>query len=150
MYHTIVRRIACASFESLSKGDYEALLSQCSSNVEHRFAGNHALGGTRHSVQAMRRWFQRLFVLFPGLNFEIKEILVRGWPWNTRVAVEWIDRATTSDGVPYINEGVHLLHIRWGRLTKLHAYLDTQKVEEVCKRLAQQGIAEASASPIED
>src|SRR5579885_2716417 len=95
MYHAFVRRVVGSAFESLSDGDYETLLSRCAANVEHRFPGKHALGGARHSVQAMRRWFQRLFMLFPGLNFEIKQILVRGWPWDTGVAVEWVDRATT-------------------------------------------------------
>jgi ketosteroid isomerase-like protein len=79
----------------------------------------------------MRRWFERLFLLFPGLNFEIKDILVKGWPWNTVVVVEWIDRATTKDGQPYVNEGVHIIRFCLGRLVELHAYLDSQKVEVV-------------------
>jgi len=50
--------------------------------------------------------------------------------------------------LPYENEGTHVLRFSWGRLVGLHAYLDTQKVEEVCERLAKEGIEEASAPPI--
>ena len=152
MYHFFVRRMARWAFERLNSGDYEAFLKgfTLAPDFTHTFAGNHALGGIRHSEEGMRRWFERLFRLFPGLNFEIKDILVQGWPWNTVVAVEWIDRAKPKDGQPYVNEGVHVLRLRQGRLVEVHAYLDSQKVEAVCQRLAQQGVSEAVAPPIED
>ncbi len=120
----------------------------CAPDVEHTFSGEHALGGTRHSREALGRWFERLYRLFPGLDFEVKRVLVRGWPWRTVAMIEWVDRARPADGLPYMNEGTHVLRFSWGRLVSLHAYLDTQKVEEVCERLAKEGIEEASAPPI--
>ena len=75
-------------------------------------------------------------------------MLVRGWPWRTVAIVEWVDRARPADGVPYVNEGTHVLRLSWGRVVGIHAYLDTQKVEEVCERLAEAGIEEAAAPPI--
>jgi ketosteroid isomerase-like protein len=66
------------------------------------------------------------------------------------VAIEWIDRATPPDGVPYVNEGTHVMILRWGRLTYLHAYLDNQRVAEVCDRLGKASMKEAVAPPIEE
>ncbi len=150
MYHFMVRRIVRRTFGCLNRGDYEAVLKGISPSVTHTFSGTHALGGTRHSIEAMRLWFQRLYRLSPGLGFEIKNIATSGFPWNTTVAVEWVDRATPADGFAYVNEGVHIIKMRWGKVIYLHAYLDTQRVEALCKRLAAYGMEEAMAPPIED
>ncbi len=80
----------------------------------HVFPGDHALGGVRRTPEGMRRWFERLYAIFPELGFEVKHVLVRGWPWDTQVAVEWVDRATPPDGVPYVNEGAHVMRLRRG------------------------------------
>jgi len=148
MYKTIVRRKARGVFEALSRGDWRDTLGDISPNVHHVFPGDNALGGERHSREAMSRWFERLFTVFPELEFEVREIAVRGWPWNTIVAIEWVDRARPSDGVAYENEGAHVMRLRWGKATYIHAYLDTEKVTETCRRLAQGGMTEAAAPPI--
>ncbi len=150
MYHAIVKRLTIQSFKHLNRGNYEAVLKNISPSITHTFSGNHALGGTPHSVEGMRKWFKRLFLLSPGLNFEIKNIAVSGLPWNTIVAVEWVDRATPADGSNYINEGVHIIKMRWGKVVYLHAYLDAQLTQALCQRLAAKGIKEAQAAPIED
>ncbi len=98
-YHLIVRKVIRRSFNSLSRGDYESVLKGISPSIVHTFSGTHALGGTRHSVEGVRQWFQRLYRLFPELNFEIKNIVVNGFPWNTIVAVEWVDTAKPADGI---------------------------------------------------
>ncbi len=148
VYRYAIERIVRSAFSSLSAGDYQTLLSACASDVEHTFSGEHALGGTRHGREGLESWFERLFRLFPGLDFEVKTVLVRGWPWRTVAMVEWVDRARPADGSPYVNEGTHVLRLSWGRLVGLHAYLDTQKVEEALERLAEEGIEEAAAPPI--
>jgi ketosteroid isomerase-like protein len=66
------------------------------------------------------------------------------------VAVEWVDRAIPPDGVGYVNEGTHVMKLQRGKITYIHAYLDTQKVAEMCDRLAEHGMAEAAAPPIEE
>ena len=147
-YRYLIERVVRFSFERLSAGDHETLLKACAPDVEHVFPGEHALGGTRNSREALGRWFERLYKLFPGLDFEVKRVLVRGWPWATVAMVEWVDRAQPADGLPYENKGTHVLRFSWGRVVGIRAYLDTQKVEEVCKRLAEGGIGEASAPPI--
>lgn len=150
MYSFIVRQKVRNTFECLNRGDYETVLKGISPSITHTFSGTHALGGTRHSITAMRLWFQRLYRLSPGLNFEIKNIAVSGFPWDTTIAVEWVDTATPADGSSYVNEGVHVIKMTWGKVVYLHAYLDTQETEVLCKRLVAYGLAEAGAPPIED
>lgn len=112
MYQLIFQRMARQVFEQLNQGNYAPLLNNLAPNFTHTFSGTHALGGTRHTVEGMQRWCDRLFLLSPKLQFEIKDILVKGFPWNTLVAVEWIDRAKPMDGQPYLNEGVHVIRLQ--------------------------------------
>lgn len=150
MYHTIVKKLAIQSFENLNRGDYEKVLKNISPSFTHTFSGNHVLGGTRHSVEAMRKWFERLYRLSPGLSFEIKNVAVSGLLWNTTIAVEWVDRAIPADGSAYVNEGVHNIKMKWGKVVYLYAYPDTQLTSLLCMQLAQFGMDEAIAPPIED
>jgi ketosteroid isomerase-like protein len=150
MYKTIARRKARGTFDNLSAGDWRAALGDVAPDVHHVFPGDNALGGERHSREAMERWFERVFVLFSGLHFEVKQIAVKGWPWDMWVAVEWIDRAEPRDGVPYENEGAHWIRLQRGKATYIHAYLDAEKVTATCERLAAAGLEEAAAPPITD
>jgi len=150
MYKTIVKHKVRGVFEALSRGDVESAMADVAPDVHHIFEGDNAIGGERHSREAMERWFERVYLIFPELDFEIHDISVRGWPWDTRVAVEWSDAAKPRDGEPYVNDGAHWIRMRWGKATYIHAYLDTQKVTEACDRLAAGGLAEAAAPPITD
>jgi ketosteroid isomerase-like protein len=149
MYKAIARRKAQATFDALSRGDWESALKDVAPEVHHVFPGANAIGGERHSKEAMERWFERLYRLIPDLHFDVRRISVKGWPWDMVVAVEWSDRGHASDGVAYENEGAHWIRLRRGKATYIHAYLDTEKVTAICDRLAQAGVAEASAAPIE-
>jgi hypothetical protein len=44
----------------MKRHDYEAIVAQLASEFEVTFVGD-TRGGTRHSKDAMRRWFERLF-----------------------------------------------------------------------------------------
>jgi ketosteroid isomerase-like protein len=149
IYRAIVARQVRRTFELVGRGEYEAALSGVADDVTHTFEGDHPLGGTRHSREGMRRWFERVYELFPGLQFEIHEVVVKGWPWNTVAVVQWTDTAQPRDGSPYVNDGVHVLRIRWAKVVEIHAYLDTQKIRDACERMAAAGIPEADAAPIE-
>lgn len=107
------------------------------------------MGGERHSRDAVRRWFERLFRLF-DLRFDVRRVLVAGPPWDLLVGVEWIAHVTPKAGEPYVNEGAHIIRIRRGRIVYFHAYEDSQKVADACRRMADAGIEEAAATPIVD
>ena len=118
--------------------------------VEHAFGGSHALGGTRHSTAAVRLWFERVYRLLPDLRFTIKRIAVSGWPWNTTATAEWRSTATSATGEPYVNDGVHVVRLRLGKIVSMHVYLDTEVLGHTLRVMADKGIAEAAAPPIED
>ena len=150
MYHALVRRKIERIFSELSLGKYDFALAGVAPYLEHSFAGDHPLGGVRHTAAALRLWFERLYRLFPMLRFSVKHMAVSGWPWDTTVVVEWHDKATLATGAPYDNDGVHVVRLRWGRLVSLHAYLDTAVVAEACRGMANDGVEEARAPFLED
>jgi ketosteroid isomerase-like protein len=151
VYHAFVRRRIRNVFTGeLSRGHYPVVVSRTSPGVVHSFPGEGALGGTRHSRDALRYWFERLFRLFPVLRFEVDDISVAGWPWRTIVTVRWRDWGSAADGQPYANAGCEVFEIRWGRATKIDQYLDTKAIHDSLTRMAAAGIEEAAAAPILD
>lgn len=96
------------------------------------------------------RWFDRLGRLYPGHRFVVHRVNSNGWPWSTWVSVEWTAHLTPQAGPSYTNDGAHWIHIRWGKATSFHAYLDTQLIERSCRAMAAAGVEEAAAAPIED
>jgi ketosteroid isomerase-like protein len=148
MYQMIVKNRIASTFAHLDKGNYEYALSGVGTIIEHHFAGSHCLGGQRTSVAALRLWFQRLYRLFPSLQFETHSMAVSGYPWDTTVVAEWTDRATPIDRKHYVNSGVHVIRLRWGKVVSIHAYLDTQILIDTLNRMAINGIEEAKAPPI--
>lgn len=151
MYHAIIRRRVLRTFAMLNEGKYEDTLAGMADQFEHRFAGNSAIGGTRHSMPAFRLWFERLMRLTQGkLDIRVQHIAVAGWPWDTTVVAEWTDTATLADGQRYANHGNHVIRLRWFKAVSLHAMLDTVVWDAACARMVANGIDEAGAPPIED
>lgn len=150
IYRAIVKRKARGVFAALSRGDWQATTVDLADDVHHVFAGEGALGGERHSREAMERWFERLYRLIPEIDFEVHDVAVRGCPWDTAVAIEWTDRGRAADGSPYENDGAHWIRLRWGKGVEVHGYLDTVRLDAVLERLAAAGFEEASAPPIGD
>jgi len=150
MYKRIAEARVRRLFATLATKDVDALLADVAEDVHHVFPGSHPLGGQRHSRAAMRRWFERLYVLFPEIEFEVRRVSVKGPPWDMAVGVQWSDRGLAADGEPYENLGAHWIRLRWGKATEIQAYLDTEIVSRACERMAAAGIPEATASQITD
>jgi ketosteroid isomerase-like protein len=150
MYRALVRRRVVSNFARLSAGDYKAVVAQLAPDVHHVFAGDSALGGERHSRQAVERWFERLFRLCPQMQFEVGRVISSGPPWDIWGAAEWIGHVTPAAGEPYVNTGTHVFRIRNGRVAYFHAYEDSQKVARACEQMAALGVEEAAAAPIID
>jgi ketosteroid isomerase-like protein len=144
MYHRIVKRQVRRGFQALSAGKYSVVLRQFAPRVHFSFAGEHALSGERHSVEAVREWFQRLYRYFPGLQFEIHDVLVSGWPSNTVVATRFSVRAILPDGRAYRNAGMQYARLRWGRIVEDHIYEDTQTLARELENLARHGFPDAA------
>lgn len=151
MYHAIVRSRIRLLFEAVSRGDARPVLDAFATQFEHRFLGeDHALGGSRTSLAATRAWYQRLYRLLPDIGFTLDRIAVGGPPWNTVVVVDWTETNSGTDGVRTWNRGVHIVHLRWGRATRLIICPDTTGLVATLDRLFAAGLAEAHAPPITD
>lgn len=148
MYHAIVKRIARKNFERVNRRDFTALLKDCVPNIHHRFAGNHALGGERHDREALGRWLGRLERLGPDMKLTVRDVWVKGWPWDTTVIVRWTNTDALPDGSRYSNHGVHIVKMRWGKIVDIDANEDSQAVADALKMRAAFGMDEAAAPPI--
>ena len=150
IYKSIVSKKVRATFLAVQNHDYDQVLAGISdSNLTHHFAGNNALGGTRHDKQALERWFKRVGLVLPDLEFEIKDVLVKGPPWNTTVVARWVATTTLLNGDDYVNPGCHVIGIKWGKAYSFDVYEDTQVVTAGLLKQSQSGIAEATAPMIE-
>jgi ketosteroid isomerase-like protein len=151
MYHAIVESRVRALFDAVSRGDAEPVLRAFAPRFEHSFLGEgHALSGSRHTLAATRRWYERLYRLLPDIRFEVLRVLVSGGPWNTLILAEWNETNSGTDGVRTSNRGLHVLHLRWGRATLLAICPDAVGLTATLDRLAISGNAEAHATPIVD
>ena len=149
MFRAIVAHRVRGAWSHLGQRDYDYVLDQFAPRFTHSFAGDHALGGVRHTRDAQRAWFERLFRLLANVEFTLDDVLVRGWPWRTRVVTLVRVRGTVA-GEPYENEFVQTLDLRWGRIERIHNLEDTQKLAAALERLAAAGDDEALAAPITD
>ena len=150
MYHAIVRKRIRDLFDAVSRGDAEPVVRAFAGGFEHSFLGDTALGGSRRTLAATRRWYERLYRLLPDIQFELRRIWISGGPWNTLVLVEWDETNSGTDGVRTTNRGVHVMHLKWGRATRLVICPDTVGLKATLDRLALAGNTEARAAPITD
>jgi ketosteroid isomerase-like protein len=150
MYHAIVRARVNGLFRAANQGNWQAIIDGLANHFSYRFVGDTPLGGTRTTRTAMASWFERLYRLFPEAKFVPQVILVDGMPWNTRIMtyVKFQGTQPTSDGsmVPYENEFMQLLTLKWGRITSVLTLEDTQRFERLLPGLHAAGIA----APIRD
>ena len=150
MYHAIVRRRIRQLFDAINRGEVQPVLDGFTPNAEHIFIGDHALSRRRDTPASIRDWYGRLQALLPDLRFTLHRIDVAGGPWSTIAIVEWTETNTGTDGVRTQASGVHVVHLRWGRVTRLVILTDTAKLEATLRRIAAKGTAEALAAPIAD
>lgn len=148
MYRAIVAAKVRRAWQSMAAHDHAPVLAQFAPRFTYVFVGDHALGGVRTDRAAQDAWFQRLFRLFPEIEFRLRDVLVAGWPWRTR-AVALIDVHVPIDG-GYDNQVAQTIEIRWGRITSITTLEDTQKLERALNWLGANGVPEALADPITD
>lgn len=150
IYRFVVEKKLRRAFEALNRGDHAPILASFAPAVEHVFFGDHALGGVRHAMTSIEPWYARLKKVLPDLQFDIESIVVRGMPWNTVALVEWRDRFSLRDGTRGGNQGVHALRLKWGKVSSLRVYCDTQVLANVLRQQHSQGIPDAGMAPISD
>lgn len=148
VYGAICKRLTLKMFALVNAKDYDTVLGSCRSDVTHQFGGHHALGGKRYGAEALRRWFDRLGRLVPSLQLHVQEMWVKGPPWDTVVIARWIGDGEFPDGAPYENHGVHIIHLRWGKVASLDANEDSEVVVKLMNALVATGVEEAGKPPL--
>lgn len=150
MYKHIVRARVRATFDRINAGDYTAMVDGLAPDFEYHFHGDHALGGRRTTRAAMIRWWERTLRLLPGARFDVREVLVNGGPWHTRVATRCHVFGDLPDGSRYENTVFQFLTLKWGKVTSVETVEDLQVLERALQAVADSGIQEAAAGPIGD
>lgn len=149
MYSYIVEQEIRKTFDHVNNHRWDEAVKAVAPRIHHRVSGNHALGGERHDKAALRRWFERLGRVLPTLQIKVNNVWVKGWPWNTTVFVEWDGTATLLDGDgSYVNRGLHVFTLRWGRVHALEEFQDSQEAARGLAAQAAAGLKEAAAQPI--
>jgi len=148
VYSTIVRSKVRSTFDQINSGDYRAMVDGLGTPFEYVFHGEHALGGRRVSKEAMNRWWERTFRLLPGARFDVREVLVNGGPWNTRIAVRSQVSGPLPNGERYENTVYQFMTLKWGKVVSVETMEDLQVLERALRTVADAGNEEALAAPI--
>ncbi len=149
-YHYIIKGFVRKNFKFITEHRYDEVLKGVSNKqLEHTFAGDNCLGGTRRDKGSLKRWFERVGTVLPDIQFEITDIQVKGTPAKTLVIARWTATCNLLNGDPYVNKGVHFITLKWGNAVKFHVYEDTQTVSHGLELQFQAGIIEAKAPKIE-
>ena len=149
-YHYIIKGVVKQNFKMVQEHRYDAVLKGISNvKLEHTFAGDNSLGGTRRDKESLRRWFERVGTVLPDLIFEVTDIEVKGTPAKTLIMARWTASCVLLNGQPYINRGVHFITLKWGKAVKFDVYEDTQTVTLGLDIQFHEGIKEAKAQKIE-
>lgn len=148
IYSSIVKMKIRQTFDHVNNHRWDKATEALAPRVHHRVSGDHALGGERHDKDSARRWFERLGRVLPTLRITVNKVTVKGWPWNTQVFAEWDGNATLNNGAPYINRGLHVFTLRWGKVYALEEFQDSQAAANGLATQAATGLKEASAEPI--
>jgi ketosteroid isomerase-like protein len=155
MYRSIVRWRVQKLFAEANRGNFQAIIDALAPTFVYRFIGDTPLGGTRTTKAAMRAWFERIYRLVPDAQLVPQTVLVEGMPWNTQVMTYVKFRGTLpadggTPGMPYENEVMQLMQLRWGRIVSVLTLEDTLRFAAILPALAAAGITDANAAPITD
>lgn len=127
MYGWLVRSMIRDVIRRREEGDIGPLLSKCADDVHFVFPGDSSWAGEFNGKREIEPWLRRFAEV--GLRFELQDVDVNGWPWNTTVFLRFTDHATDPDGnVVYENRGVIVGKIAWGKIRSYEVFEDTQKV----------------------
>jgi ketosteroid isomerase-like protein len=127
MYATAVRWMIRRNVQKVNNGDIGPMLCGYADDAVLVFPGEHSWGGEYRGKERIRQFLQRC--VDSNIKFNIEEIAVDGWPWNTTICVRLSDEAKAPDGrVVYTNRAMIYGKIKWGKITFQEDYEDTQRV----------------------
>jgi ketosteroid isomerase-like protein len=141
---TLTRRLPLVKFRRdvavLNRGDYRPLLSTYAPDAVLVFAeGDHRWAGVHRGRDAIGRFLQEF--VRAGLQGEIRDLFIQGWPWRMTIVARFDDFADGADGERlYENRTVLVVHTRWGRIVHQEdVYEDTGRIGLFEQRLRDLG-----------
>ena len=148
MYNALIRYNIRKAFQLINNHQYAEVAKGLALNIQHTFSGDHALGGTRHDLTAVKEWFERVGRVLPDLKLTVTHIVVKGWPNNTLAIARWTAAAQLENGDQYSNHGVHFVRAKWGKIVEMTVYEDSQAVANALEKQYVSGLKEAGAEQI--
>ncbi len=148
MYNAFIKYNIRKAFQLINDHKYVEVAEGLALNIQHTFSGNHALGGSRHDLATVKEWFERVGRLLPDLKLTVTNVVVKGWPNNTLAIAQWTAAATLQNGDTYTNHGVHVVRAKWGKITEMTVYEDSQAVANALEKQYSSGLKEAKAGQI--
>jgi len=148
LYSYIVKKKIRQTFDHVNNHQWEEAMADVAPNIHHRVSGDHALAGERHDKASLLQWFERLGKVQPKLQIKVDNIWVNGWPGNTTVFVQWVGTSTLLNGDAYMNRGLHVFTLRWGKVYSLEEYQDSQAAANALLAQSKAEIKEAAAEKI--
>ena len=134
MYRRIVAARTRSVWRRINARDVEAPWRMAADDLRFTFVGATPLGASFVGRDRFRDWLGAVFDRFPDITFDVRDVVVAGWPWRTRVAVRLAIAATLVDGTRYENEAVQWVTLRWGRMIDDWVIEDTLALEDACRR----------------
>jgi ketosteroid isomerase-like protein len=150
MYHYFVERKLRSVFAAMSRGDAWPMIDALADDFVYRFEGDSPIGGVRSSRHSMQLWWERMYRLFPGFSFVVRDVVMAGGPWDTRIHTHLEFLMPLPDGQTYRNVVMQVMRMRWGKVTEVHTLEDTQRCMRLLAWQASLGKGEALAPPITD
>jgi ketosteroid isomerase-like protein len=148
IYSYIVKQKIKQTFDDVNNHRWDEAVKAVAPDVQHRVSGTHALGGERHDKAALHRWFERLGRVQPNLHIKVNNIWVVGLTWHTTVFVQWDGTATLLNGYAYVNRGLHVFTLKWGKVYALEEFQDSEAAAYALAAQAAAGLKEAVTEQI--
>ena len=148
MFGIVVAPRVRSVWKQLERKNADPVMDMLAENFQHGSLGDHALGGQRRTREAQKAWFARVFRLFPDIRYNVREVLVRGWPW--RMYVVAVVEVSMPSQPGYSNTVMQQLDLCWTRVTRILNVEDSQALAALLAGLGEAGDPEALAAPIED
>ena len=120
------KKLVRYTMRNLNAGNVKPTLRMDARDVELTFPGDNSWSGVLKGKRELRAWLERFARV--GLQIAADEVIVKGLPWRTTIAIRGTDHLDAPDGERvYENRYVIWGQLKWGRLTRYEVYEDTIK-----------------------
>lgn len=114
------------AYGRINTGKPEPVLKLLADDIVFTFPGSNRWARVYRGKAELEAFMRELHSL--GLQFEVHDVLVKGWPWNMTIVVLISDEARGADGrTTYSNRAVEIWKGRWGKIVSGELYEDTEK-----------------------